>query len=210
MGGRRRRAASAPRRPPRATEDRRVLGEPSRALLARPRRCNRGDGGRVQRDDSRPPPARREAGAHLARVRRERDVPRAARPCHAGRAPRTERRLRAGNTVRPSVRGGLRRGRVARAATGAGGQRSWLDTVAAWRRGCADGGVGRRVARRAATARRPVGGRAARRLAAHTGCSRRGAVRHRRFRVPAPAPPASGAVRPRVRSRSCCSRRQWS
>ena len=81
------------------------LGEPPGALLARARRGARRDRARLQRDDRSTAPPRRPPPPHLARVRRERALPRAARARDARRSARPERRLRARDAVRAGARG---------------------------------------------------------------------------------------------------------
>ena len=196
------------RRPARAAEHRQDLGEPPGALLdgadGRGRERRRGLG----REQRRPPPPRRAALPRLARVPGERRLPRAARARHARRAARQERRLRARDAGRPRHRVGVRgavggRVRPARLRAGSCASRRFaLAAVAvALRR------LGRRLAGRAAAARRTARAGAARRLAAVPRRRRARVLLARGRRLPPALPAAERPLRDRGHGRVRAARR---
>ena len=184
-----------------APGDRRQLGESTGALLARARGSRDGDRARLGGQHGRTPAARRAPLPHLARVHRELGLPRASRPCDADRAARPERRLRARDAVRARRRGRFRRRVLDRAQPGARAQRRPERAAPAGGALRAAGNLGRRLARRAATARRPARSGGARWLAARARRWRSRALRLRGVRLHTPLSTASRALRVRVHAR---------
>ena len=208
LAGAPRPADGRPGRADRPTAARPGVASPAEPLLARPDRRGGLPRARLPDERSRHAPRRRAALPHLARVWRERRIPRAACPRNARGAPaQSEPRLRhrhAGGAD-DRRRAGGRRGAAARRASRRPRPPSCRTPARRRRRGSR--GVGRRIDPRGPGIH--VGGRAGGGRASAPARRRPGGrpVRVRRVALPAPPRPAGSTAPARRRGRPRPSRR---